>query len=62
MPNLTTGTPFFDMIILGAGVGFAAHAAAAIMQARLPGEGALGWLLGGGVLGAMFHIFQSGLA
>ena len=57
-----TGTPFFDTIILGVGAGFAAHVAAAIMQGRLPGEGMMAWIIVGGVLGAMFHVFQSGLA
>ena len=57
-----TGTPFFDTLILGAGAGLAAHIAAFILQGRLPGEGFLAWVLAGGVFGALFYVFQSGLS
>ncbi len=55
------GATVFDMMLYGAALGVAARFLFSILQGQLPGDGILPAVAVGALMGAMFHIFKSGI-
>ena len=56
-----TGIAILDFILLGAAVGAGVQILVSLLGGRVPGNGVIMAAGAGAILGAMFHIFRSGI-